>query len=89
MRELFPLKTIDTPLVFVGGNRTLHVEHDDYDPGCGGLVYAKVTGQYALPQPPQDPITLLSGHNHPGEPWGGPNCAWSVDCDETLMRTGG
>jgi serine/threonine-protein kinase len=53
------------------------------------LVYAKVTGQYALPQPPQDPITLLSGHNHPGEPWGGPNCAWSVDCDETLMRTGG
>ena len=81
-------KTIDTPLVFSGGNWDLHVEHDDNDPGCGGLVYAKATGQYALPQPPQDPITLLVGHNHLDESSGKPNCAWSVDYDETFTRTG-
>jgi hypothetical protein len=33
--------TMDTPLVFDGGKWTLHVEHDDNDPGCGGAVYAK------------------------------------------------
>ncbi len=80
-------KTIDTPLVFAGGTWSLHVEHDDNDPGCGGLVYAKATGQYPLPQPPRDPIKLLTGHNHLDES-GGPNCQWSLDYDETLTRTG-
>ncbi|MCV7381681.1 serine/threonine protein kinase [Mycobacterium alsense] len=80
-------KTIDTPLVFDRGQWALHVEHDANDPGCGGLVYAKTTGQYALPQPPHDPVTQLAGHNHLDES-GGPNCQWSVDYDETLTRTG-
>ncbi|OBH04238.1 hypothetical protein A5696_06195 [Mycobacterium sp. E2699] len=80
-------KTIDTPLLFAGGVWNLHVEHDDNDPGCGGPVYAKATGQYPLPQPPQDPIAVLTGHNHLDES-GGPNCQWSLDYDETLTRTG-
>jgi serine/threonine-protein kinase len=78
---------VDTPLVFDGGNWTLHVAHDDNDPGCGGAVYAKATGQYPLPQPPQDPITLLKGHNHLNES-GAPTCHWNVDYDETYTRTG-
>jgi hypothetical protein len=81
-------KAIDTPLVFGGGNWTLHVEHDDNDPECGGLVYAKATGTYALPQPAQAPITLLTGHDHLDESSGKPDCAWSVDFDETYTRTG-
>jgi serine/threonine-protein kinase len=84
----FHSKAIDTPLVFDGGQWTLHVEHDDNDPGCGGLVYAKATGQYALPQPPQNPIAQLIGHDHLDESSGRPDCAWSVDYDETFTRTG-
>jgi hypothetical protein len=83
----FHSKTTDTPLVFDGTNWTEHVEHDDNDPGCGGAVYGKVTGQYALPQPPQNPIMTLVGHDHLDES-GGPNCQWSVDFDETFTRTG-
>ncbi len=80
-------KTIDTPLLFAGGVWNLHVEHDDNDPGCGGPVYAKATGQYPLPQPPRDPVAVLTGHNHLDES-GGPNCQWSLDYNETLTRTG-
>jgi hypothetical protein len=39
-------------------------------------------------QPPQDPVTLLTGPNHLDESCG-PNCQWSLDYDETLTRTGG
>ncbi|OBA68949.1 hypothetical protein A5641_16620 [Mycobacterium sp. 1554424.7] len=84
----FHSKTSDTPLVFEGGNWTLHVEHDDNDPGCGGAVYARATGHYALPQPPQDPITQLVGHDHLDESSGRADCQWSVDFDETYTRTG-
>ncbi|WP_081665310.1 serine/threonine-protein kinase [Mycobacterium sp. UM_CSW] len=84
----FHSKTIDTPLVFEGGTWTLHVEHDDNDPGCGGAVYARATGQYALPQPPQDPIPQLIGHDHLDESSGRADCQWSVDFDETYTRTG-
>ena len=84
----FHSKTLDTPLVYDGGNWTLHVEHDDNDPSCGGAVYARTTGQYALPQPPQDPITQLIGHDHLDESSGRPDCQRSVDYDETFTRTG-
>jgi protein kinase-like protein len=84
----FHSKVNDTPLVFSGANWDLHVEHDDNDPGCGGAVYVKATGQYALPQPPQDPITQLIGHDHLDESSGRSDCQWSVDYDETFTRTG-
>jgi Protein kinase domain len=84
----FHSKASDTPLVFGGTSWDLHVEHDDNDPGCGGAVYVKATGQYALPQPLQDPITQLIGHDHLDESTGRPDCQWSVDYDETYTRTG-
>jgi hypothetical protein len=43
--------------------------------------------KYPLPQPPQDPITQLKGHNHLNES-GAPTCHWNVDYDETYTRTG-
>jgi serine/threonine-protein kinase len=84
----FHSKTLDTPLVYDGGNWTLHVEHDDNDPSCGGAVYARTTGQYALPQPPQDPITQLVGHDHLDESSGRPASPPSVASGETFTRTG-
>ncbi|OBG30492.1 serine/threonine-protein kinase [Mycobacterium sp. 852002-51057_SCH5723018] len=83
----FHSKTLDTPLVFGGGSWTLDVEHDEPGPQCGGPVFVKVTGQYPLPQPPQDPITLLSGQNRL-EQSGSRSCSGSVDFVETYTRTG-
>jgi hypothetical protein len=79
--------SFDTPMVFGGGNWTLHVEHDQDAPGCGGEVYAKMTGQYPLPQPPKDPITLLTGHGHLDQTGSG-SCEVNVDFDETYTRIG-
>jgi hypothetical protein len=79
--------SFDTPLVFGGGNWTLHVEHDQDAANCGGSVGVKMTGQYPLPQPAQNPITLLTGHGHLDEN-GSPPCQVSVDFDETYTRIG-
>ena len=73
------------PLVFDGGNWVFTSELDDKCPGNGAPVHVKKTGQYPLPQPPQDPITLLTGHGHQEQTG---SCAASVDFDETFTRTG-
>ncbi|WP_085079755.1 serine/threonine-protein kinase [Mycobacterium palustre] len=83
----FHSKTLDTPLVFGGGAWALDVEHDEPGPQCGGPVFVKVTGQYPLPQPPHDPITLLSGRDRL-EQSGNPTCSGSADFTETFTRTG-
>jgi serine/threonine-protein kinase len=44
----------------------------------------KVTATYPLPQPPQDPITLLTGHGHAEET----GACVSGDFDEKYVRTG-
>jgi hypothetical protein len=79
--------SFDTPLVFGGGNWNLHIEHDEEAPNCDGPVGVKMTAQYPMPQPPQDPITLLTGHGHLDENGSAP-CAVSVDFDETYTRVG-
>jgi serine/threonine-protein kinase len=83
----FHSKTLDTPLVFDGGQWTLDVEHDEPGPQCGGPVFVKVTGQYPLPQPPRDPITLLTGQDRL-EQSGSTSCSGSADFTETYTRTG-
>jgi len=80
-------KTLDSPMVFAGGQWTTDEAHDQPGPGCGGPVFVKVTGQYPLPQPPQNPITVLAGHVH-AEVSGSPACATTMDFDETFTRTG-
>ncbi len=73
------------PLVFAGGQWTKDRELDDQCPG-GGTSHAKVTAQYPLPAPPQDPITLLTGHGHV-EVTG--DCdVTSFDEDYRIVRTG-
>jgi serine/threonine protein kinase len=72
------------PLVFSAGNWTLDTESDGNCPN-GSLFNLKATGQYPLPQPPQNPMATLTGHGHweQSDP-----CAVSVEFDETFARTG-
>lgn len=72
------------PLVFGGGKW----EWDQaYDAACpsGGTSHVRVTAEFALPQPSQDPITLLAGNGHDQET--GSACA-SGDITTKFVRTG-
>jgi predicted Ser/Thr protein kinase len=72
------------PLVFGGRNWIWDREFDASCP-AGGTSHVKVTGQFPLPQPPQDPITLLTGHGHQDQT---APCAASYDFDAKFVRTG-
>jgi len=50
-----------------------------------GPMHVKKSGQYPLPQPLQNPITLLTGHGRQDQTG---SCAGSVVFDETFTRTG-
>jgi hypothetical protein len=76
-----------TPMVFGGGKWNVHVEHDQDAPNCGGQVGVKITAQHPLPQPPQEPIALLTGHGHLDQN-GSASCEANVDFDETYTRIG-
>jgi uncharacterized RDD family membrane protein YckC len=70
-------------LVFGSGTWTSDTEFDSQCPG-GGTTHQKITAQYPLPVPPQDPITLLTGHGHQE----GTGLCTSSDFDEKFVRTG-
>jgi Protein kinase domain len=71
------------PLVFGDGNWVLDT---DTDSQCrGAVVHTKKTGQFALPQPPQDPITLLTGQGNQVQTG---SCPANVGFNETFTRTG-
>jgi len=76
----------DRPLVFSAGNWTLDMGYDVQCSGGGPANHVKQTAQYPLPAPPQDPITLLTGHGQQVQS-GGCN-ALSTNFDETFTRTG-
>jgi hypothetical protein len=71
-------------LVFESGTWTRSQEYDARCP-AGGTTHIRVNAQYLLPQPPQDPITRLTGHGRQEE--SGSSCVTS-DFDETFSRTG-
>ena len=73
------------PLVFGDGNWTSDLEFDGKCPPPGGPTHLKFTAQYPLPQPPQDPITLLIGHGRQEQTG---TCAASTAVTETFKRTG-
>jgi Protein kinase domain len=74
------------PLVFDGGQKwLLNVEDDGKCPASEDITHMKSTGQYPLPQPPQNPINLLTGHGHQDQSGA---CAMNTDFDETITRTG-
>jgi len=72
------------PLVFADGNWSLGTDIDSTCPGRGPIRVRK-TGQYQLPQPPQNPITLLTGHGNQEQTQ---PCPVTIEFDETFTRTG-
>ena len=73
------------PLVFGAGKWNMQIDDDGQCPQSGETTRIKDTGTYPLPQPAQDPITLLTGRGHHDQ---SAPCALSADFDETLTRTG-
>jgi hypothetical protein len=72
------------PLVFSNGSWTQVTSVDQKCPS-GDTSHVKRNVQYPLPQPAQDPITLLIGHGHQQQTG---SCALSTDITDTLTRIG-
>jgi predicted Ser/Thr protein kinase len=81
----FPVASGDLPLVFGGGNWDWMNESDGPCP-AGEMSHLKASAQFPLPQPPQNPIPVLSGHGTWVQTGG--SCAVNVGFDETFTRTG-
>jgi hypothetical protein len=78
-------ESADSIYIFADGKWT---HNYDGKSACdlGGYFETKVYLELPLPQPPQDPITLLTGHGHLDTPGG--NCVGSYDEDVKYERTG-
>jgi serine/threonine protein kinase len=74
----------DEPLIFGSGRWIWAYEIDNQCP-AGGTEHVKITAQFPLPQPPQDPITLLTGVGRSDST--GTACSGS-DFDAKFVRTG-
>jgi len=73
------------PLVF--GDNSWHLRTEETSTGVcpGGAMQVTKTGQYPLPQPPQNPLPQLTGH---GTQQQSAPCAINIEFDETFTRTG-
>jgi serine/threonine protein kinase len=80
----FSVASGDLPLVFTGGNWDWKNESDGPCPN-GDMSHLSATGQFPLPQPPQDPIPVLTGHGTWVQTG---SCAVNIGFDETFTRTG-
>jgi hypothetical protein len=72
-------------LVFAQGQWVLANTSADSECKSGGRAHREISLQYPLPQPPQDPITLLTGRGHytiTGD------CPYNSDFDSRVQRTG-
>ena len=72
-------------LVFGGATWTYDHEFDKPCPGVG-TGHTSIATRYPLPQPPQDPITQLTGHGHQEQTGACKVGQW--DFDDKLVRTG-
>lgn len=72
------------PLVFAEEHWTLAIAEDVACPGSDSMTHVTTTARYPAPQPPQNPITVLTGHGHLTRSG---SCAIDTDFDEMLTRT--
>jgi hypothetical protein len=80
----FHIEGSGIPLVFSGGKWTWDRDIDDKCPG-GDPEHVKVTAEYPLPTPSQDPITLLTGDGRQVQTG---SCAGSFDFNQQFARAG-
>jgi hypothetical protein len=82
--SLFHAPDDEVPLVF---DRVKWIEDLEGNEPCsvGGTAHIKVTADFPLPQPPQDPITLLTGRGHLEGT--GSKCTGG-DFEDRFVRTG-
>ena len=80
----FSVASGDLPLVFEGGTWVWKNESDGPCPN-GEMSHLTATGQFPLPQPPQNPIPVLTGHGTWVQTG---SCAVNIGFDETFTRTG-
>jgi Protein kinase domain len=73
-------------LVFDRGTWTY--DHE-FDARCskGGMSHVRIVVPFPLPQPPQDPVTLIAGHGHE-DVTGPPSGCKSTDVDVKFTRIG-
>jgi Protein kinase domain len=72
-------------LLFSQSRWVLTTTSDDATCNSGGRARSEISLEYPLPQPPQDPITLLTGRGHytvTGD------CPFNSDFDSRVERTG-
>ncbi|OBG35118.1 hypothetical protein A5672_21810 [Mycobacterium alsense] len=74
-------------LVFGDGNWVYEREFDMRCSKGGAMEHVKITAHFPLPQPPQDPVTLISGRGHE-DVTGPPSPCTSTDVDITFARLG-
>jgi serine/threonine-protein kinase len=80
----FSVAAGDLPLIFDGANWDWKDESDGPCPN-GEMSHLSATAQFPLPQPPQNPIAVLTGH---GTWIQTGSCAVNLGIDETYTRTG-
>lgn len=73
------------PLIFSSSSSWTWSNGSDGKCGNGSTAPLKETAEFSLPQPPQDPITLLSGRGHHDQTGA---CTHSAHFDEKFERTG-
>ncbi|WP_066911941.1 serine/threonine-protein kinase [Mycobacterium interjectum] len=74
-------------LVFDGGAWTYDREFDMPCTRGGAMEHTRIVAHFPMPQPPQDPIPLISGHGHE-DVTGPPSPCKSTDVDIKFARTG-
>ncbi len=82
--SFFHNKQVVEPMIFDGAKWVRDFEGDGAACPNGGTPHIKVTTVYPLPQPPQNPIALLTGHGHIEST--GTTCVGG-DFDEKFART--
>ncbi|ORA17013.1 serine/threonine-protein kinase [Mycobacterium asiaticum] len=80
----FHVKTGDVPLIFAAGMWTWVDTNSGKCPD-GSPATLKANAQFPLPQPVQDPITILNGNGHWTQTG---SCAVDIDFSEVFTRTG-
>jgi len=76
---------ISEPLTFADGQWTFITDINSTCPGIGGAMHVKKTGVYPLPQPLQNPVTVLTGHGLQEQT---APCKVAIEFNETFTRTG-